>query len=250
MKCLLNSRACLMAWAAMLICPALVQAQAQPWPNPLPEYWYRRLVDIEFVRPYAVIPPRDDAVLIDARDTDRRYAVGHIPGAISLPAKQFDELAPRILPRDKDKLILFYCDGIECKLSHMAAEDAEDLGYSNIHVYVGGFPEWFKLGNPYAISARHLKTLVDAGTAGVLLDVRDNAAYDGGHMPGALSLPVAHFEQRGAAVLPAEKNTPLVIYDDADSRQSYAVASKLSALGYKKVMLVDGGYTAWMSLSR
>jgi rhodanese-related sulfurtransferase len=249
MKRLLRSFLCLMAWAGLALLPAPVLAQ--PWPDPLPEYWYRRLVDIEFVRPYAVIPPRDDAVLIDARDTDRRYAVGHLPGATSLPAKQFDELAPRLLPHDKDKLILFYCDGIECKLSHMAAEDAEDLGYSNIRVYVGGFPEWFKLGNPYAISAGHLKTLVEAGAAGVLVDVRDGAAYDKGHMPGALSLPAAQFEQRGQAVLPAEKSTPLVFYgDDADSSLSYAVARKVSALGYTKVMLVDGGYPAWTKLSR
>lgn len=247
MKHLLRSILCLMVWVGLVVLPVPVVAQA--WPDPLPDHWYRRLVDIDFVRPYAVLPAREDALLIDARDTERRYAVGHIPGAINLPAKRFDDLAPGLLPQDKDKLIIFYCDGIECKLSHMAAEDAEDLGYTNIRVYVGGFPEWFKQGNPYAISVGHLKSLIDTRAVGILVDVRETAAYVRGHLPGALSLPAAQFDQRAAAVLPADKALPLVFYGrEADVHLSYEAARKAVALGYTKVMLVDGADLAWERL--
>ena len=220
-------------------------ASSAPLPDPPPDHWYRNIVGIDFVRPYAILPQRDDAVLIDARD-ERRFDAGHMPGAINLPAKRLDELAPRLLPGDKNKLIIFYCDGIECKLSHMAADDTEDLGFTNIRVYAGGFPEWFRQGNVIVIGARHLKTLIAAGEIGMLLDVRDKAAYDSGHLPAAISLPAEQFEQQAAAMLPADKTTPLLFYcSDADFRLSHAAARKASALGYRRVMLLDGGYPAW-----
>lgn len=246
MKRLQTSLLCLVAG---LLC--LGQARADDLPNPPPDHWYSKIVRYDFIQPYAVIPPRHDGILIDTRDTARRYDVGHIPGAINLPAKQFDELAPRLLPADKNTLILFYCDGIECKLSHMAADDAEDLGYTNIRVYAEGFPDWFKRGNPYAISAAHLKQLIDTAEAGTLLDLRTTAAYTHSHIPGALSLPADHFEQNAKALLPADKNEPLVFYcDNTDARLSYAIARRASALGYARVMLIEGGYPAWETLSR
>jgi len=240
MKYWLKIMVCLLAFGQGL-------AWAEPWPDPLPDYWYSKLVDIDFVRPYAVLPRRDDALLIDARDTEKRFDAGHIPGAINLPAKRFDELAPRLLPGDKNKLIIFYCDGIECKLSHMAADDAEDLGYTNIRVYPGGFPEWFKLGNLVVVGARHLKAMIAAGEIGMVLDVRDRAsAYEHGHVPSAISLPAEQFASRAAAVLPADKTTPLLFYcDEADAHLSHAVARQAADQGNRRVMVPDGGSPAW-----
>lgn len=237
-----------LAGIACQLAPGLALAQL---PDPPPDHWYGKIVRYDFIQPYAVIPPRDDGILIDTRDTVRRYDVGHIPGAINLPAKQFDELAPRLLPADKNKLILFYCDGIECKLSHMAADDAEDLGYTNIRVYAEGFPDWFKRGNPYAISAGRLRTLIETGEAGMLIDVRDVDAYQRNHLPNARHLPAERFAQQAAGVLPSDKQKPLVFYcDHADARLSYAVARQATALGYRQVMLIEGGYPAWENLAR
>ena len=237
-----------LAGIACQLAPGLALAQL---PDPPPDHWYGKIVRYDFIQPYAVIPPRDDGILIDTRDTVRRYDVGHIPGAINLPAKQFDELAPSLLPADKNKLILFYCDGIECKLSHMAADDAEDLGYTNIRVYAEGFPDWFKRGNPYAISAGRLRTLIETGEAGMLIDVRDVDAYQRNHLPNARHLPAERFAQQAAGVLPSDKQKPLVFYcDHADARLSYAVARQATALGYRQVMLIEGGYPAWENLAR
>ena len=241
---LLGALACI----ASQLAPGQALAQL---PDPPPEHWYGKIVRYDFIAPYAVVPPRHDGILIDTRDTVRRYDVGHIPGAINLPAKQFDALAPRLLPADKRTLILFYCDGIECKLSHMAADDAEDLGYTNIRVYAEGFPDWFKRGNPYAISAGHLRTLIETGEAGMLIDVRDSGAYQRHHLPNARHLPAEYFAQQAAGVLPGDKGTPLVFYcDHADARLSYAVARQATALGYRQVMLIEGGYPAWENLAR
>ena len=234
--------------AASLLAMAVM---AQPLPDPLPDHWYRHLVDIDFVRPYAVLPRRDEALLIDTRDRDRRYAAGHLPGAVSLPAKRFDELAGSILPANKHTLIIFYCDGIECKLSHMAADDAEDLGYTNLRVYARGYPEWFREGNITVIGQASLAARLAVGEIGRVIDVRAREAFDQGHVPGAIHLPAGEFGQAGAAALPPDKHQPLLFYcDRPDASLSYAVAKQAHALGYTHVMLLDGGYAAWSARQR
>jgi rhodanese-related sulfurtransferase len=249
MKTLRKIMFCLAAWATSFLFAAPLAAEQ--FPDPRPDHWYKKIVDIDYVRPYAVIPPREDGILIDARDTARRYEAGHIPGAINLPAKQFDDLAPQLLPSDKSKLIIFYCDGIECKLSHMAADDADDLGYTNIRVYVGGFPEWFRQGNPYAVSAAHLAKLIDTGEASVLIDVRDPAVYARGHLATAINLPAAQFAPQARTVLPKDELALILFYcGETDSRLSYAVARQAAALGYRRIMLLEGGYPAWQRFAR
>jgi len=83
--------------------------------------YYTKLVDIEFVKKYAVIPVRADVMIIDSRPAARKYDIGHIPGAVNIPDTQFDELAPKMLPPDKSTLLIFYCEGPECTLSHKGA---------------------------------------------------------------------------------------------------------------------------------
>ena len=50
------------------------------------------------------------------------------------------------LNRDKDTLLIFYCGGLECVLSHNSAFKAEKLGYTNIRVYAEGTPDWVAKG--------------------------------------------------------------------------------------------------------
>jgi hypothetical protein len=48
--------------------------------------------------------------LVDARPKGA-FIGGHIPSAISLPFDSFEETGPTILPKDKNRLIVFYCGG-------------------------------------------------------------------------------------------------------------------------------------------
>lgn len=122
--------------AAPLACTAAATEQAAA--APATTHYYKKLVDLDFVKQYAVIPARNDVMLIDSRPAARKYDVGHIPGAVNIPDTQFDTLAPRLLPADKSMLLIFYCEGPECSLSHKGAFKAEKLGYTNIVVYTGG----------------------------------------------------------------------------------------------------------------
>jgi hypothetical protein len=48
--------------------------------------------------------------LVDARPASR-YAQGHLPGAISISVPELKEMKAKVLPEDKDKLLIFYCGG-------------------------------------------------------------------------------------------------------------------------------------------
>jgi hypothetical protein len=46
------------------------------------------------------------------------------------------------LPEDKNKLVVFYCGGLHCKLSHKSAAKAITMGYTNVKVFSEGYPAW------------------------------------------------------------------------------------------------------------
>ena len=80
-------------------------------------------------------------LIIDSRPKAKRYDEGHIPGALSMPASQFDKMNG-LLPQDKHSLIVFYCGGFACPLSHQSAYAAINIGYSNVKVFAAGYPAW------------------------------------------------------------------------------------------------------------
>ncbi|OAD22213.1 Rhodanese-like domain protein, partial [Candidatus Thiomargarita nelsonii] len=63
-------------------------------------------------------------LLIDARD-EKDYDKGHIPTAVY----------GKKLPKDKTKLLIFYCWNEECDLSTKAAKAAKEADYENVFTY-------------------------------------------------------------------------------------------------------------------
>ena len=51
-----------------------------------------------------------DFLLIDARP-GKRYAASHLAGAVNLPVPAYKKKAASVLPKDKNKLLVFYCGG-------------------------------------------------------------------------------------------------------------------------------------------
>jgi hypothetical protein len=56
-------------------------------------------------------PEKGNYLLFDTRPAPR-YNEGHIPYAVSFPQPAFDKLKDKLLPKEKDKLIIFYCAGV------------------------------------------------------------------------------------------------------------------------------------------
>ncbi|NUO19428.1 rhodanese-like domain-containing protein [bacterium] len=80
---------------------------------------------------------------VDARE-DTLYKAGHIPGAINIPFEHLDLHGDKFLALPKDDLIVIYCDGGDCHLSHDLAEFALANGYGRLAVFTGGWEEWSK----------------------------------------------------------------------------------------------------------
>jgi len=82
-------------------------------------------------------------VLLDANGTES-WQDGHITGAIDFSAKQ-DNLA-KLLPADKNVLVVAYCGNPQCPAYHAAAVAAKKLGYKNIKHLVAGIQGWKSAG--------------------------------------------------------------------------------------------------------
>ena len=88
------------------------------------------------------------AVFVDGR-ARKIYENGHIKGAVSLPIDQFEELIDDFLGKyTESEMIVTYCFGRECDDSHELAQLLIDEGYSNVRVFVDGYPGWVEEGNP------------------------------------------------------------------------------------------------------
>jgi len=56
------------------------------------------------------IDAKTKMVIVDSRPKRPKYDKEHIPGAISIPDRKFDELKGK-LPTDKSIPLVFYCQG-------------------------------------------------------------------------------------------------------------------------------------------
>ena len=227
--------------------PASAAAVAYSPANPGPG-WYKHLVNLDFVKKQAAIPKIDGVMLIDSRPTARKYDIGHIPTAVNIPDTSFDKLAPTMLPKDKAMLLVFYCEGYDCILSHSSAAKAEALGYTNVRVFAEGFPGWVAGGNLPAVSVAYIKKLIDEKAPMTLIDSRPKARkYDLGHIPTAINIPDSQFDSLAPKMLPADKAAPLYFYcDGLACVLSNDSALKAVKLGYTNVKVVPEGYPAWV----
>jgi len=86
--------------------------------------------------------------IVDARE-DNNYVEGHIKGAVNIPANKFkQDASKKLLPSNKEILVVYYCAGPRCSAACKAAIQGKDLGYTKFHVYEGGYPEWESKGMP------------------------------------------------------------------------------------------------------
>jgi len=204
---------------------------------------YKNVVDYTFMKDHATVPMRDDVVVIDSRP-DRKYNAGYISPALNIPDRQFDKMAA-MLPADKSQMLIFYCGGVKCPLSHKSAFKAEKLGYTNIKVYAAGYPDWIKNGGLGSVSAAHVKKLVDKGAVTVV-DSRPARKFGKGHVPGAINIPDRQFDKM-AAQLPPARDAALVFYCGGyKCPLSSKSAMKAVGLGYGNVKTYQAGYPDWV----
>ena len=114
--------------------------------------------------------------VIDVRIV-KEFNEKHIRGAISIPygEKSLKDVAfdvaldewtgPEKL--DKDKPVIFHCNGPECWKSYKAAVVAKAKGFKTVYWFRGGYPEWETAGLPVEASTFASAAAAPARTAAV-----------------------------------------------------------------------------------
>lgn len=99
-------------------------------------------LEIEDVKTAKQIYDIGKSLFVDARSREN-YEEGHIPGAISLPVGQFNELIDAFIDQHSfDQPLVTYCSGRTCEDSLNLAQLLLDFGFNNVKVFIDGLPGW------------------------------------------------------------------------------------------------------------
>ena len=91
------------------------------------------------------------------------------------------------------------------------------------------------------LTAEEAKARMDANGDVIVLDVRTQEEYDGGHIPGAVCFPNEDIQPD--LPLPFEKDAEILVYCRS-GRRSAGAAEKLAAMGFTRVADF-GGIQDW-----
>jgi rhodanese-related sulfurtransferase len=90
------------------------------------------------------------------------------------------------------------------------------------------------------VSPREAQTLVERGEA-ILVDVREDAEWSAGHVPGAFHVPLSRFEAEIGRVPPTKR---VILYCLSGGRSGRAL-SLCARMGLRIDTHVAGGIGAW-----
>jgi rhodanese-related sulfurtransferase len=157
-------------------------------------------------------------LLADARPTDR-YREGHIPTAVSIPAK---ELPNKLQALPRDKPVIFYCGGPTCPFTREALAITTKEGFTNVKGFNGGLPAWKRAKKPVHVSADWLTQGLDHSK--VIIDVRPKESSSQAHIKTVVTMPASRFDElrktfikeKRPARLPGltDRLAPIVLYAD------------------------------------
>jgi hydroxyacylglutathione hydrolase len=182
--------------------------------------------------------------VLDVRAGDE-FAAGHVPGSINIAlAGQFASWAGGILGIHSKPILIgntdTQVDEARLRLARVGIEELR--GYLD-----GGITAWQNSGLPMQktaqISPRELNQKLRDGSvsASEILDVRREAEWQAGHIPGVKCRALDTFPQR----LPAISGAGPVAVHCKSGYRSIIACSLLERAGHLNVINVMGGFDAW-----
>ncbi|MGV0742205.1 MBL fold metallo-hydrolase [Mycolicibacterium sp. XJ870] len=183
----------------------------------------------------------EGTVVIDTRSPEE-FATAHLAGTINVGlAGRFAETCGMVARVDDD-IVVVTAPGAE----HEATLRLARIGYDNVVGYLNttddGFPD--TLGDLVV----HIDRLDPVKLAGLLahdtvtvLDVRNAAERENGHIPGSVHIPLAELLTRHTEI---DRHKPVVVHCAGGWRSSVA-ASLLRAQGHSQTTDLIGGYAGW-----
>jgi hydroxyacylglutathione hydrolase len=193
------------------------------------------------VEEFKTVASEVGVVILDTRSLEA-YGGGHVPGAINVGlSNSFATWAGSVLAEDaRVLLVLDSPDGL-----WDATWQLLRIGYDlPLGWLSGGMYAWRKeaeaLEDLPQISVVQLREML-AGDDLTVVDVRQPAEWQSGHIPGATFITGAEITQRAGEI---EMDKAVAVYCDSGYRSSVA-ASVLRARGARKVYNILGGMSAW-----
>jgi rhodanese-related sulfurtransferase len=189
-------------------------------------------------------PEKSSYTLIDSRPLPR-FQEGTIPTSINLPFPTFDKFLDR-LPKEKDKLLVFFCQGITCMMSPTSLRRAEAMGYTNVKVYREGWPEWTQKNYGVISPAFVKEAFMDKDIPHVMIDTRQTGeAQRTGFIPGAVQLPANKVKAALKTFPDKSLKAPIIVYDGTGKDEAVKAAMAMVRAGYENVVVITGGLAAW-----
>jgi len=192
-----NVKTLILALVAGLVlltgCTATKTVKTAATPVEDTSWMFHDIVDAKFVKAHMSVPMPDNVMIVDARPYKVKYTKGQ-----------------NLLPKDKNALLIYYCGGLKCRLSHKSAKKAEALGYKTVKVFAKGYPEWKKTYGQSnetvqvkagevegAIELERFKSIIAKNPESILLiDVRDADEFAKGSFKTAINIPVEELEPK------------------------------------------------------
>jgi hydroxyacylglutathione hydrolase len=185
----------------------------------------------------------EGALVVDVRPS-AAFGTGHVPSAVNIGLSgQFASWAGALLPAGRPLVIVADDEeGVREATLRLAR-----VGLENIAGYLdGGLAAWAASARPVAtlpqVTVDELRARLGEDRDLVVLDVRRAGEHASGHVPGARNLPLDRLE-REVSALDAARETAVVC---AGGYRSAAGASLLERQGFRRLLNVVGGTTAWI----
>jgi len=182
---------------------------------------------------------RDGALVVDTR-APSEFLAQHLEEAINIPlGRSFLTWAGSVLDPAREIVLL-----VSPSERHRGAEAIHDLALIGFDRVLGAMTAT-DLG---ALAPRDLSSIpvvpaesIGARSDATIIDVRSEAEWKEGHIPGARHFPLTQLAARCEELRDAQ---PIVVHCQGGARSSIAV-SVLRACGIHDVTNADGGYAAW-----
>jgi hydroxyacylglutathione hydrolase len=180
--------------------------------------------------------------LIDTR-TPREFAAGHIPDAYGIPLDApLATWAGWVVPFGTPLMLV----ADEPRQREEAVRQLIRIGYDDLRGYLaGGMATWQAEGLPTTqvplMSAEELYRERQRDAMLQILDVRQDAEWRAGHLPGARHVEGGRLR---AGEVPLPKDEPLVVHCSHADRSTVAI-SLLQRRGHANLALLNGGFSAW-----
>jgi len=234
---------------------AFVQLMTEDLP-PRPEYFQRDVeanrrgaAPLDALPPVEALPPaevfrrqQEGVAVLDVRPA-MQYCSGHVPGSIQIGlGGQFASWAGVLLGLDRDLILV----AEDSKAIEEARMRLARVGIERVAgALAEGIAGWARAGLPLAwidqITVQQLSEEMAANPEMRLLDVRTPREWSGGHISGAVHLPLNQLDRSTDSL---DRGRPTAVQCKSGYR-SVIACSMLEARGFAGLMNVVGGYDAW-----